>query len=157
MDEKSDLEYVGFWLRTGATMIDAFLWMLVFIPLGFAIYGVDHFAEHQASPLGISSPADLVFNWILPVAIVVLFWVHKGATPGKMAIGAKIVDARTGQGLSYGQALWRYFAGLLMILTLGLGILWVAFDRRKQGLHDKLAGTVVVRPRNRDVAVSFGT
>ena len=55
------------------------------------------------------------------------------------------MDADTGQALSKPQALGRYLAYYLAILPLMLGIVWVAFDRRKQGWHDKLAGTVVLR------------
>jgi len=76
---------------------------------------------------------------------VILFWKFKSATLGKMTIGAKIVDAKTLQPLSNGQLVGRYFAYFPSILILGLGILWVRWDLRKQGLHDKLAGTVVSR------------
>jgi uncharacterized RDD family membrane protein YckC len=62
-----------------------------------------------------------------------------------MAIRARIVDARTGQAPTTRQDLIRYFGYLLSVMPLGLGYLWVAFDPRKQGFHDKLAGTVVVR------------
>jgi uncharacterized RDD family membrane protein YckC len=71
------------------------------------------------------------------------------ATPGKMAISARVVDASTGNTLSVGQSVGRYLAYFVSILPLGIGLLWVAFDSRKQGWHDKLAGTVVVRSKNR--------
>jgi uncharacterized RDD family membrane protein YckC len=76
---------------------------------------------------------------------VVLFWMYRQATPGKMAIGARIVNARTGERPSTGQLIGRYFAYYVSILPLMLGFVWVAFDPRKQGFHDKLANTVVVR------------
>lgn len=66
-----------------------------------------------------------------------------------MAISAKIVDARTGQPASTGQLIGRYFAYFVAMLPLFLGIVWVAFDKRKQGWHDKLAGTVVVKQKKR--------
>jgi len=64
-----------------------------------------------------------------------------------MAISAKIVDAQTGEKASTGQLVGRYFGYYISGIPLGLGIIWVAFDKRKQGWHDKLAGTVVVRMR----------
>ena len=72
---------------------------------------------------------------------------YRQATPGKMAIGAKIVDAKTGGNASTGQLIGRYFAYYVSILPLMLGIIWVGIDPKKQGFHDKLAGTMVVRSR----------
>ena len=89
--------------------------------------------------------------------MVVLFWVYRQATPGKIAISARIVDAETGAKPSTRQLVGRYFGYYVSIIPLMLGILWVAFDPRKQGWHDKLAGTVVVRPKHRcPVPVTFG-
>ena len=81
----------------------------------------------------------------LPAAVVVAFWHYRQATPGKIFIGARIVDATTGGPTTMRQNVVRYLAYFLSIFFLFLGFLWVAFDRRKQGWHDKLAGTVVVR------------
>jgi uncharacterized RDD family membrane protein YckC len=67
------------------------------------------------------------------------------ATPGKMAITAKVVDAATGERASMAQLIMRYFAYFISSLPLGLGFIWVAFDKRKQGWHDKIAGTVVIK------------
>jgi uncharacterized RDD family membrane protein YckC len=72
---------------------------------------------------------------------------YRQATPGKMAIGAKIVDAKTLGKPSTGQLIGRYFAYYLSSIVLLLGFIWVGFDARKQGWHDKLAGTLVVRSR----------
>jgi len=80
---------------------------------------------------------------------VITFWLMKQATPGKMAVSARIVDAATGNPASTGQLIGRYFGYFVSFIPLGLGILWVAFDKRKQGWHDKLAGTVVVRNSHR--------
>jgi uncharacterized RDD family membrane protein YckC len=80
---------------------------------------------------------------------IVLFWLYRQATPGKMAISARIVDARTGGKPGIGQLIGRYLGYFVSTMPLFLGLIWVAFDPRKQGWHDKLAGTVVVRPRQR--------
>lgn len=82
---------------------------------------------------------------MFPALAVIAFWVYRQATPGKMAISARIVDAETGEAASTGQLVGRYLGYFLAGIPLGLGILWVAFDKRKQGWHDKLAGTVVIR------------
>jgi hypothetical protein len=69
---------------------------------------------------------------------------------------AKIVDAKTGGKPSTGQLIGRYFAYFLSMLPLFLGFIWVAWDRKKQGLHDKLSGTVVIkRVKPKDEPVEF--
>jgi len=59
------------------------------------------------------------------------------------------VDAQTGATPSAKQLVGRYFAYLVSTLPLCLGLLWIAVDKRKQGWHDKLAGTVVVYDEDR--------
>jgi uncharacterized RDD family membrane protein YckC len=151
--DTEELEYVGFWPRVGAALIDTLLVLLICVPLVTWVYG----AQYWTSSALIQGPADFLINWVLPAIAVVLFWVYRQATPGKIAIGARIVDAETGAVPSTGQLVGRYLGYYVSIIPLFLGIIWVAFDRRKQGWHDKLAGTVVVRPRNRGPApVKFG-
>ncbi len=89
-------------------------------------------------------PLDLLISWVLPALAIVGFWMTKSATPGKMVISACIVDARSGLKPSWGQLVRRYLGYLVSTVPLCLGFLWVAFDSKKQGWHDKIAGTVVV-------------
>ncbi|WCM92970.1 RDD family protein [Acidovorax sp. NCPPB 2350] len=140
-----DFEYVGFWARVGASLIDTVLLVLVTVPLLVSIYGWQYF-ESEKLLVGL---ADFLISWVLPAVAVVLFWITRQATPGKMAIGARVVDAATGQPLTPRQSVGRYLAYFVSTIPLGLGLLWVAFDKRKQGWHDKLAGTVVVRAKKR--------
>ena len=140
-----DLEYVGFWPRVGATLIDTILIGVIIWPLLTAFYGDTYWSSEKF----VQGPMDFILSWVFPAVAVILFWVSKQATPGKMAISARIVDAKTGRGLSTGQCIGRYFSYFLAGIPLCLGIIWVAFDGRKQGWHDKLAGTVVVRHKNR--------
>jgi uncharacterized RDD family membrane protein YckC len=139
--ESPELEYVGFWARVGAAIIDSILLLLIVMPLLFAVYGR---AYWQSSEL-IMGPADVVINYILPAALVIVLWIKISATPGKKAIGAVIVDARTGEKPSTRQFIIRYIGYYVATIPLLLGIIWVGFDARKQGWHDKMAGTVVVR------------
>ena len=88
---------------------------------------------------------DFLIQCVLPAVAAIVFWKYKSATPGKMVLSLKIVDAQTGGGLSLGKCVVRYFAYLVSMLSLGLGFLWIAFDKRKQSWHNKLAGTVVIR------------
>jgi uncharacterized RDD family membrane protein YckC len=97
-----------------------------------------------AGPLAAAGLSGFAIEAAAPALAVILFWSRYGATPGKLAVFAKIVDARTGGALSTGQCIARYFGYLISIIPLFLGFAWIAIDRRKQGWHDKIAGTLVV-------------
>lgn len=141
MVDESELEYAGFWRRLGATLIDAILLCIVTLPVLSVVYGADYWLDERL----IKGPVDFLVSWVLPAVAVLVFWATKGATPGKMAIAAQIVDERTGGKPSTGQLVGRYFAYFLSTLPFCLGFIWAGFDPKKQGLHDKLSGTVVVR------------
>jgi uncharacterized RDD family membrane protein YckC len=136
-----DQEYAGFWIRVGASLIDTVLLLIITVPILSAIYG-------QSYLLGDSFFRgfwDIVFGYILPAVAIILFWVYKSATPGKMATKLTIVDSRTGGKPSTSQFVIRYVGYYLAALPLLLGLIWVGIDKRKQGWHDKLANTVVLR------------
>lgn len=139
-----ELEYAGFWPRVRAALIDTVLLMLITFPLVTAIYGWSYW-QNEAM---IAGPADFLISYVLPAVITLALWTKLAATPGKMAIRATIVDARTGGAPSTGQFVVRYLGYFIAAIPLLLGILWVALDPRRQGWHDKLAGTVVVRRKD---------
>jgi uncharacterized RDD family membrane protein YckC len=140
----ADVRYVGFWARVGAALIDSVLLMMIILPALYWWYGPEYFD----APNAVAGPLDVVLNWVFPAVAVIAFWIYRQATPGKIVIGARIVDADSGQPPSTGQLIGRYFGYYLSIIPLCLGLIWVAFDKRKQGWHDKLARTVVIRDRN---------
>ena len=142
-----DLIYVGFWARVIASLVDSILLALLMLPIGWYVYG-----KVDLDFVGPGTDSSNFFiSVLLPAIIVVVFWTQRQSTPGKMIFGARIVDARTGLEPGTGQWVIRYLAYYLSALVFFLGFLWVAFDRRKQGWHDKIAGTVVVRDRVRPV------
>lgn len=143
--DPSEFEYVGFWPRVGAAIIDSILMMVVLTPLILVFFGPTYFSEASAAP---GSVAFLI-DWLLPALAILAFWIARQATPGKMLIGAKIVDAVTGEKPIPGQLVLRYIGYYVAMLPLFIGIIWVAFDRRKQGWHDKMGRTVVVRDRKK--------
>ncbi len=144
------LEYVGFWLRLGAMIIDLLLQLVVTLPLTYLVYGQAS-APSFKTFMGVG---DVLINVALPAAAVIAFWVYMGATPGKMAMSAKVVDADTGAPLTTTQSVIRYLGYFVSLIPFGVGYLWIAFDRRKQGWHDKMANSVVVRPSGTE-AVTF--
>lgn len=133
--------YAGFWIRLGASTIDSILLLLLIIPLLIGTYGMDSILSGKTDG-GVS---EFLITWVMPAVVVIVFWIFRSATPGKMILRLKIADATTGGEPSTGQLIGRYFAYFLSTIPLMLGFLWVAFDKRKQGWHDKLAGTIVVR------------
>jgi uncharacterized RDD family membrane protein YckC len=136
------LQYVGFWTRVVASLIDTVLLLIIILPILLSIYGKEYLLSERMS----EGPADFLLTWLFPAIAVLAFWSAKQATPGKMVFRARIVDANHGGRPSTLQYVVRYLGYFVSILPLCLGLLWVAWDRRKQGWHDKLAGTVVVRP-----------
>lgn len=135
-------QYVGFWKRVVASLIDTLILLIVIVPLLLAVYGRGYFERAQET--GVAGFWDFVIQVVLPAVAVILFWKYRGATPGKMAIAARIVSASTGAAPSTGQLVGRYFAYIVSALPFALGFIWIGIDRRKQGFHDKLAGTVVI-------------
>lgn len=146
--DNDEVEYAGFWIRLGATLIDSVLVMAITFPLLVATYGWEYFNPDRNTGM-FAGPADFLITWILPAVAVVWFWMQRQATPGKAALALRVVDAESGASLSLAQSIGRYLAYFVSIIPLGLGLLWVGFDSRKQGWHDKLASTVVIRAKQR--------
>lgn len=136
-----DQEYAGFWIRVGAALIDSLLLLLILVPAMSMIYGLSYWVSDSF----IQGFWDFLFTYILPAVAVVAFWVHKSATPGKMATRLTIVDASTGSKPTTSQFIIRYLCYYVAMIPLFLGVIWVGIDPRKQGWHDKIAGTVVLR------------
>jgi len=133
--------YAGFWLRLAASLIDMIIvFIVIFIPLSL-IYGEEYWNTNQLF-LGFW---DVILNYVIPFIVTIWFWLRFFGTPGKMALRLHIVDAKTGSKMTLGQAVFRYFAYLVAVLPLGLGLFWIGIDKKKQGWHDKLAGTVVLK------------
>jgi uncharacterized RDD family membrane protein YckC len=142
--DETQYEYAGFWVRVGAALIDTILVAFLTMPLLRLVYGSGS-ADYLETGRLFQGPADFLISFVLPAVAVIVFWVARGATPGKMAISAQVLDARTGNKPSTGQSIGRYLGYYVSTIPLGLGLLWVGIDPKKQGWHDKLAGTVVVR------------
>ena len=144
--QPNEMEYAGFWIRVGAALIDSVLVIAITLPLLLWIYGPGYFGQETVF---IAGPADFLITWVAPAVAVIVFWLYRQATPGKMALSLRVVDATTGNTLSTGQAIGRYLGYYVSTIPLFIGLIWVAFDSRKQGWHDKLAGTVVIRAKSR--------
>jgi uncharacterized RDD family membrane protein YckC len=122
------LLYAGFWLRFVAYIIDGILLGIISIILVFV------------TPYSI-------YSWLMGVITLVYYigcWTWWGQTPGKMAMGVKIVTSE-GKPISLGRAIVRYFGYIVSGIILYIGYFMIGWDSKKQGLHDKIAGTYVVK------------
>jgi len=144
---ESQQEYVGFWARFGASMIDSILLVAITFPLLHLIYGSQYWEQEEF----IVGLPDFLISWVFPFIATILFWIHKSATPGKLALKMSIVDAKTGNPPTIQQSIIRYIGYFISLLPIGLGYFWVVWDSKKQSWHDKMAGTVVIRPKNKGV------
>ena len=140
--DDSEFEYAGFWIRFAACIVDNLIIMIIFAPYWF--YNYQQMAAMPVDQMPLYSAGDAILHLVIGAAVV-WFWVEKGATPGKMLFGLQVRDTKTGQFISVPRALLRYFSYLISSVILCLGLIWVGFDKKKQGWHDKIAKTVVVK------------
>lgn len=144
----NEQQYAGFWVRASAAVIDLIILCTIIIILLLLVDVLTHWIDIELNnppPKEVQDVVSDVLYSVVSMAFFLLFWDRYAATPGKMMLGLRIVDAKTGEKMGIGQQVVRYFAYTPALLFLGMGLLWVGFDKRKQGWHDKLAGTVVVR------------
>jgi len=128
-------DYAGFWARALAFLLDALIVTVVVVPIMVLGLGVRKIPTENSWEL---------LGFLALAATVIAFWRAFGATPGKIALGLKIVDARTGQRPRIGRLMLRFLGYFVSAFPLYLGFLWAALDRRKQGWHDKIARTIVI-------------
>lgn len=141
-------EYAGFLRRLAASLIDLLILIILLTPLAYFFSGGSYYPglDPAAGPLD-EQEFDwgyLLVNDILPMLLVVFFWVRYRATPGKQLMDCEVVDASTHDNLRPGQALIRYLGYFVSLLPLGLGFLWIIWDKKRRGFHDLLAHTVVL-------------
>jgi len=91
---------------------------------------------------------DLILLVIVALGLIIVayfigLWAWRGQTLGQMAAHIKVVR-QDGKPMDLGTAVLRFIGYVVCVLTLGIGFLLVAFDERKRGLHDRLAGTYVI-------------
>ena len=84
--------------------------------------------------------------------IFIFAWKKWNSTPGKMLFGIKIVDEKTMKEPSTGQCLLRFLGYIVSTFTLFIGFLMIGFNKRKKGLHDYIAGTIVIYSKPLDPA-----
>jgi len=143
------VRYGGFWIRLVAIIIDG---LIVGIPVGIVAGIVS--AAVTASSNNNSQAGTAAFSGILlvvdliglavEIAYFVYFW-GRGQTLAMRLFNLRVADATTGLPIGYGRAGLRYLGYILSAVVCYIGLIWAAFDSRKQGWHDKIANTVVLQ------------
>lgn len=140
--EITQMRYADFWLRVVAYFLDAIiLWFLILVIGGFAGY-------LYVIATGIAEEGARIIAFVMGIFIAWLYYAllessSWQATLGKMALGMKVTDMG-GRRIGFGRATGRYFAKIISGIILGIGYLMVAYTDKNQGLHDRMAGCLVV-------------
>jgi uncharacterized RDD family membrane protein YckC len=154
--------YAGFGVRSVAYLIDWLLLGLVsaVVWFGAVVVGVASVGGRFSSTatattitpdqaaaamtVAVYLYAGLGLAWLITALYFIVMW-HGGGTIGMRVLGLRVACEEDGRPIGFGRATARYLGYLVDWLALGLGLLWVGVDDRKQGWHDKIAGTLVVR------------
>ncbi|HYI78724.1 MAG TPA: RDD family protein [Chryseolinea sp.] len=153
--------YAGFWLRFAAYVIDYIIIYVVqsfvFIPI-LGVLGIsfaskmdsmDNMSDAESMGMAMGFAAVMAATALLTTIIAILYWSimessKYQATVGKMALGLKVSDV-DGQNLDFVKSLIRNVCKIISGMILGIGYIMAGFTERKQGLHDIIAGTLVVK------------
>ena len=157
-------EFAGFWIRAIAWIIDGFIlgivtsifWFVVLAIAGAIGLGAvasvstdGTITNDQAVVLGVGFLAALSFLGIMTLLVTVLYfvvlWVKRGATIGQSVLGLRVARERDGGPIGWGTGILRYIMLMIGFWIFYLGVIWVAFEPRKRGWHDMVAGTLVVK------------
>jgi len=155
------VKYAGFWIRFVASFVDT---IILALPVAIVIYFLSDgnwfdFSQYQQNTSyamsgnaqkALASQPQMSLKWellfeVAVLLITILFWKKwRGATPGKRFVHIKIVDAKTLQDINNQQAITRSIGYIASTLSFLVGFFMVGFRKDKRGLHDLLAGTVVI-------------
>lgn len=163
--------YIGFQSRMWAATLDSVVLLITVIPISFWLTNLwVGYVDVSLTPLQVvlesvpdpversriisefmTDPVRLYYmmvNTLLQLGGMFMycmwFWKRYGATPGKMLTQQKVVVLETGENLNYSQGFLRCMGYLVGSIPVFLGIIWIAFDKQRQGWHDKIAGSVVI-------------
>ena len=133
---ESNVQYSGFWQRLAASFFDN----AVTTSVGFGIVLLLH-VLNAPIPQIVSNSVPLLFFWFY---FSLMESSNKQSTFGKRILGVKVTGI-DGNKISFLHATGRTFAKFFSVISLGIGFLMISFTKKKQGLHDIIAGTLVVQ------------
>lgn len=133
--EERILNYAGFWIQVAAYLIDSVVLWIVNVVVSYIIF--QSYSIYQSN-----LPLSLVSIVIAATYFALMESSERQGTLGKMAVGIKVGNNH-GDRITFANALGRYLGKFISGILLLIGFLMVAWDDRKQGLHDKFADTYV--------------
>jgi uncharacterized RDD family membrane protein YckC len=141
----SAYRYAGFWIRVVAKFVDGMILGAMGLAVQLGIFGTSLGMAPQPGEVNFGPTA---LSWglgmVIGVSYAVFFLGKFGATPGKMAVGIKVIRS-DGAPITYGRAAGRFFAEYLSLLTIYIGYIMAGFDEEKRALHDHICDTRVVK------------
>jgi len=146
-EQELPVSYGGFWKRLGAYIIDwiilALITVVLMILFGLFLAYLGKNPDNESAMLGFSLMMDLMTLLLPWFYYATMESSSKQATFGKSLLGMKVTDLN-GERISFLRSSVRYFSKILSILIFFIGFIMIAFTAKKQGLHDMIAGTLVV-------------
>jgi uncharacterized RDD family membrane protein YckC len=141
--------YAGFWIRALAYLIDCAICFIPVCVIAVIVLNVSGYATPDQTPGQTASTMPL---WICMLVGFLAQWPYwavsessgRQATLGKRIVGIIVID-QNGSRISFARASARYVARVIAAIPLYLGLIVVAFDGKKRGLHDRMAGTLVIK------------
>lgn len=147
------VRYGGFWIRFVAVFLDGIIVSIPVFILGvivgvFAAVASNASGNSNSNGVGVATTGlgflvDLI-GLAISIGYFIYFW-GRGQTIAMRLFHLRVADATTGQPIGYGRAALRYLGYIISAIVCYVGLIWAAFDSRKQGWHDKIAGTVVLQ------------
>ena len=138
-----DAGYAGFWIRVVAWIIDAIALGILTSALS-PLFGTGTIVTSSSGTFTVNYGANAI-GALIGLVYFVGFWTWRGQTLGMMPFNLWVVRADTGGSLDIVRAFLRYVGLIISFAVILIGVIWVAFDARKQGWHDKIANTLVIR------------
>jgi uncharacterized RDD family membrane protein YckC len=153
--------YAGFWIRLVGRLLDGLILGIPFgIVIGLFLVATGVFAnassssgsngqgsQNAAAAAAFGGGILLLYllGFVIQVGYWIYFWGSSGSTLGMRLLHLKVVDANTGGPIGYARATIRFLMSIVNTWACYIGWIWVAFDPRKQGWHDKVANSVVLQ------------
>lgn len=138
-------DYGGFWIRVLAFILDAIV-LGVITSAAAPLFGAGPVINTGPGQFGVNYGSNAI-GTLIGLLYMVGFWSLRGQTPGMIPFNLRVVRASDGSRPDWVISLLRYVGLIISFVVIFIGVIWVAFDGRKQGWHDKIAGTLVIRER----------
>lgn len=148
--QTKQLQTAGFGIRLLATLIDNLILGIALAPIFSLLLGpglsnaeLQHILQTEGIA-GIIQPDEIIIQQTILLIIIAFCWIKFAGTPGKRLLKLKVIDAQTGKNINIFQSIIRFLGYFISSFFMGIGFVWIIFDKQNQGWHDKLAGTVVI-------------